>query len=287
MNIINKKDELYPEQLCYIKEPPENLFAIGDLELLKKPAISIIGSRCCSEYGKKMAKKFSEELTKSGLCIISGMAKGIDSIAHNTCINVGGKTIAIIASGFNYIYPKENIGLFNNIIKSGGLVISEYTPDTIPNSRNFPKRNRIISGLSLGTLVVEAAYRSGTSITAKFAKQQGKKVFCIPNSLEDIHGVGTNRLIKEGAKLVTNVRDILEEYPEIKEKCMNKVENKCINTDINIKKEYRCVYECLRNEVMHINNICKQVNMNINQVSYILTMLELDGFIEQLPRRKI
>lgn len=183
----------------------------GNLELLNNPIISIVGSRSCSENGKSLARKFAYELSQCGITIASGLAKGIDTVAHLYSYKEKGKTIAVLPNGFNNIFPKENIGLYEKILDNGGLVISEYSPDIKAKSKYFLERNRIVSGLSLGVLVVEAAHRSGTSVTAKLAQTQGRKVFALPHEIWDSHGVGTNRLIKTGATLVTCVEDILDE----------------------------------------------------------------------------
>ena len=183
----------------------------GNLELLNNPIISIVGSRSCSENGKSLTRKFAYELSQCGITIASGLAKGIDTVAHLYSYKEKGKTIAVLPNGFNHIFPKENIGLYEKILDNGGLVISEYPPDIKAKSKYFLERNRIVSGLSLGVLVVEAAHRSGTSVTAKLAKTQGRKVFALPHEIWDSHGVGTNRLIKTGATLVTCVEDILDE----------------------------------------------------------------------------
>ena len=179
--------------------------------MLNNPIISIVGSRSCSENGKSLARKFAYELSQCGITIASGLAKGIDTVAHLYSYKEKGKTIAVLPNGFNHIFPKENIGLYEKILDNGGLVMSEYPPDIKAKSKYFLERNRIVSGLSLGVLVVEAAYRSGTSVTAKLAKTQGRKVFALPHEIWDSHGVGTNRLIKTGATLVTCVEDILDE----------------------------------------------------------------------------
>ena len=210
MKIININDIYYPEKLKKIDTPPLSLYVEGNIDLLKSKSIAIIGSRNASDSGKKIAQKFSSELSEIGLTIISGLAVGIDTIAHNSSFNKKGKTIAVLGSGFNKIFPKENIYLFNQIIENDGLIISEYPPNIEAESSNFRARNRIISGISIGVLVIEAKYRSGTSITAKYAKKQGRPVFTIPHELENPNGVGTNRLLKNGATLVTDTMDILK-----------------------------------------------------------------------------
>lgn len=279
---ISIDDKEYPEQLKKIKNPPKQLYVKGNIELLHTKGIAIIGSRGCTEYGKKMARKFAKELSLEGFTIVSGMAIGVDSFAHIGSIEGTGKTIAVIPSGFNNVYPEENKKLFEEIIKNGGLVITEYDENVKADSKKFLERNRIVSGLAVGTLVVEGGYRSGTSVTAKITKKQGKKVFCIPSSLENEKGITPNKLIKEGAILVTEVADIVEKYPNInlqKEKAKNiKIEKD------EICEEYKDVYNLLNKEKsMHINEIVKKVNLNINEITYKLMMLELDDKIVSLP----
>lgn len=180
MKIIKIEDENYPEKLKNIENPPKQLYVFGDEKLLNGFGLAVIGCRSYSEYGKKIAKDLSFKLSKKGINIISGMARGIDSFAHMGCMVAGGKTIAVLGSGFNNIYPKENIELFKEIIKNGGVVITEYPPDTKPIGSNFPLRNRIISGLSDGVVVIEATKKSGTLITVDYALEQGKEIFAVP-----------------------------------------------------------------------------------------------------------
>lgn len=271
---IRIEDEKYPNQLKEIKNPPNKIFLVGNEKILQSDGIAVIGSRCNTEYGEKYATKFSKELAKQGLTIISGMAVGIDGFAHKGALSVGGKTIAVLGSGFNNIYPEENKELFKQIIENDGAIITEYEPDVKPNSENFPKRNRIVSGLSKGVLVIEAVYRSGTSITAKLAQSQGRKVFCIPSNLERKNGVGTNQLIKEGASLVTNIDDILNAI---------KVERKAENNAVKIPAEYLPIYEVLEDEPMNVNVICKKLKTDISSINANLMLMELEGYIKSLP----
>lgn len=178
MEVINYESNSYPVLLRYIKNPPQKLYVEGNKDILNNISISIIGSRCCTEGGYKLAKKFAKDLAGQNLNIVSGMAVGIDSASHRGALEANGKTVAVLGSGFNNIFPKENISLYNEIIKNGGAVITEYDPNTKPESSFFLARNRIVSGLSIGILVVEAMYRSGTSVTAELAKQQSRKIFC-------------------------------------------------------------------------------------------------------------
>ena len=212
MKVINKRDENYPKALLNISNPPEKLFVLGNETILDNFGIAIVGSRNCTKYGEEVAKSIAYNLSKYNINVVSGMAKGIDSAAHIGTIMGKGKTIAVLGSGFKHIYPKENMELLKDIINSGGAVITEYEEDTLPKPENFPKRNRIISALSQGVVVVEAGKRSGSLITAELALEEGKEVFAVPGNIISKTSKGTNELIKDGAKLVENVRDILEEY---------------------------------------------------------------------------
>lgn len=205
---INSK--FYPERLRNISSPPKQLYCLGNLELLNyEKNIAIIGSRNFSYYGERAAKDFAFNLAKNDVCIVSGLAKGIDSFSHIGALNAKGKTIAVLGSGLDNIYPKENEKLFQDIIKNNGLVITEYPLGTLALKQNFPARNRIISGLSDAILVIEARKNSGTNITVDFALEQGKDVFVVPGNIYSKTSDGTNYLITEGAIPVLNYEDIL------------------------------------------------------------------------------
>lgn len=277
---INYKDDTYPKELLKLKSPPVNLYVEGNLELLNKQIIAIVGSRNCSEYGWKQAKKFSTVLSQNGICIISGLALGIDSISHMSAMNNIGKTIAVLGGGFNNIYPKENKELFNKILENNGCVISEYPPEEKVNTKNFPRRNEIITALALGVLVIEAGYRSGSTITANLAFKQGKKVFAIPSNIDSKLGIGTNALIQKGAKLVTNVKDILKEMNM--NKCKD-IEQEWKYESKNVPIKYKNVYEIIGNMPIDINTICRRAELPIQDVSEQLTMLELNEYIRALP----
>lgn len=252
----------------------------GNLELLNKQIIAIVGSRNCSEYGWKQAKKFSTALSQNGICIISGLAIGIDSISHMSAMNNIGKTIAVLGAGFNNIYPKENRELFNKILENNGCIISEYPPEEEVNTKNFPRRNEIISALALGVLVIEAGHRSGSTITANLAFKQRKKVFAIPSNIDSKLGIGTNTLIQKGAKLVTNVKDILREINV--NKCKDIEQNWKYETK-NVPIKYKGIYEIIGNMPIDINTICRRAELPIQDVSEQLTMLELNEYIRALP----
>ena len=211
VDIISIDDEAYPKRLKEIYDFPISLYIKGDIKILNNKSISIIGCRDASDYGKKAAKYFSYNLAKENINIVSGLARGIDSYAHIGCLcanNSFGKTIAVLGNGIDMIYPKENKYLAEEIIKSGGAIISEYPIGTKPLKMNFPARNRIVSGLSNAVLVIEAKERSGTLITVDFALEQGRDVYVVPGNINEINSVGTNNLIKEGAKIVTNYKEI-------------------------------------------------------------------------------
>lgn len=279
---IKYEDEKYPNTLRNIAYPPKQLYVVGDVTLLKEKCMSIIGSRVCTPKGAQIAEEFAKNLSKRKICIVSGMAKGIDTSAHIGALKAGGRTIAVLGGGFNHIFPKENKNLFLEIIKNGGAVVSEYAENVSTSSQGFIQRNRIVSGLSMGVLVVEAKTRSGTSITADFARRQGKKVFCIAHGIEEKEGIGTNRLIKNGAKLVTCVDDILKELKINSEKNVDNKQEKTIEI-VNIPKEYEEVYKSITKEPISIDEICKKTKLEISEVNYKLTMLELEGYIEKLP----
>lgn len=278
---IEDKDEKYPKRLLQIKNYPKTLYALGNIELLnKEQTLAIVGARECTEYGRKVAAYFSNELAQKDICIISGMAIGIDAAAHNMAAEEVGKTIAVLGGGFSHIYPKENEWLFHKILSNGGCIITEYDINVEPDTRKFPKRNRIISGISDGVLVVEAEYRSGSTVTAGYAKEQGKKVYSIPSNIDSSRGIGTNRLIQEGAILVTRPDQIQN---DLLKSNMKKLEEKNeIKIYENIPEEYLPIYKLLSNEPIHINQIVKELNTTISEVNSIITLMELDGYIMQL-----
>ena len=209
---IDVEDEKYPQRLLKILNFPTEIYAVGNIELLNAEyTVGIVGARKCTEYGSRVANEFAKKLSEKEICVISGMAVGIDGIAHNAAIDEQGKTIAVLGSGFNYIYPPENEWLFHKIIEKGGCIISEYSPETEPDNKKYPTRNRIISGLSDAVLVVEAMHRSGSTITAKYAREEGKLVYAIPNTIYVSTGVGTNRLLQQGAILATDPMQIVQD----------------------------------------------------------------------------
>lgn len=206
--IVNIEDKEYPKRLKEIYDPPISLYVKGDKKILNNNAIALIGCRKATEYGIKASKYFSYNLAKRGENIVSGLAKGIDSYAHIGAICGKGKTIAVVGNGLDSIYPKENIQIAEKILETGGAIISEYPLGTKPEKMNFPARNRIISGISNSVIVVEARKKSGTLITVDFALEQGRDIYVVPGNINSINSVGTNELLKQGAKPITNYLDI-------------------------------------------------------------------------------
>ena len=274
---INIKDEIYPNKLKQIKNAPKKLYMRGNYSLLNKTGIAIVGSRECTSYGFKQSYEFGKELSKKDICIISGLAEGIDTASHLGGMHQIGNTIAVLGTGLNNIYPEENKLLAESIIKNNGLIITEYGLYGEVNSQNFPRRNRIMSGLADGILVIEAKNKSGTLITARLAKEQGKKLFCLPGNIDIKNSSGTNELIKSRAKIVTNIDDILE---EIEVKITDKKDTPQIND------EYKKVYDVITNSPININQICKKANVSIAEANQTLTMLEIEGVIKSLPNNE-
>lgn len=212
--IVTIADAQYPTLLKQIYDPPALFWIKGNREVLSKAGVGVIGTRNATPYGKKMAEKLSKEMGEKGLCIFSGLAHGIDAISHKSALDVGAPTVAVLGSGIDNLYPKENASLANRIVKEGGAVITEFPLRTNPDAGNFPVRNRIVSGMSLGVLVVESGIKGGSMITADLALDQNREVFAVPHALDNLYGTGCNYLIKTGAaKLVQTVDDILEELP--------------------------------------------------------------------------
>lgn len=277
IKIIKIGEEEYPQKLLEIKNPPEQLYVLGDEHLLNKQSFAIVGSRDCTEYGSKQAVRFARELAKEDICIVSGMAIGIDSSAHIGAKGEIGKTIAILGSGFYHIFPEENEELFYSILENGGCIISEYSPEMVKSSKHFPKRNRLISGLSDGVLIVEAKNKSGSGITARLAKEQNKKVYCVPSNLDSKNGQGTAKLIQKGAKLVLSAQDILIDLGK-NVTCKKLAEEK----EIKVEEPYREIYYVLTNMPMNINDIVKKSKKSMVEVNTTLTMLELQGLVKQV-----
>ncbi len=279
--IIEYYDELYPKLLKSIDNPPTRLYVIGNPNILSETGIAVIGSRNNTQYGERMCKRFVKDLVDYNINIISGLAFGIDKIAHITALENLGKTIAVLPSGLNNIYPKQHNELAQKIIEHGGAIVSEYEENVKASSKSFLERNRIVAGLAIGTLVIEAGHRSGTSVTARLTTEQGKTTFCIPSSLENPKGITTNKLIQNGSKLVTKIDDILNSYPNIKFEKTHKKEQ-----IENIPKELEDVYNVIEDIPQDINKIARKSGLSISEVSYKLMLLQLENLITELPGQR-
>lgn len=273
---ISYEDEEYPKKLKQLYDYPCGLFVKGRLPSEERASVAIIGARNCSAYGKEMALYFSEELAKAGVDVISGMARGIDGYAHQGALAVNGFTYAVLGTGIDICYPRENIELYRKMEKQGGI-ISEFVPGEEALPFHFPMRNRIISGLSDGVLVIEAKEKSGSLITVDQALEQGKDIFVVPGRIGDRLSEGSNRLIKQGGILVTEPVDILNFYSE-KIKFQYK-EWKKINNVLDSKQ--KIVYASLSLMPKHLDEILNDTGLIMTQVIQILTQLELQGYIKQ------
>lgn len=274
IKIYLSNQEEYPINLNAIYDPPPVLYCLGELRKEDKEAIAIVGSRKASDYGLKTAEKFGSELVQNGITVVSGMALGIDAAAHRGAISGGGRTIAVFACGVTNPNPKSNINLYREILKNGA-VVSEYPLGMQPYPGNFPARNRIISGLSLGSLIIEANIKSGSLITADFALEQGRDVFAVPGNINSPSSMGTNNLIKNGAKLVDCVEDILYELPN---GCFNNAHNRIIQ----LEDTEALIAATLLDIGKTIDQIVNDTGLNINEVLSNVAIMEIRGIIKSI-----
>ncbi len=310
IKILTFNDSLYPENLKHLEDAPPVLYALGNTDILSHPlSLSIVGARNASINGRKLASRIAYNLTENDVVIISGMARGIDSAAHKGAMyasNQQGPTIAVLGTGVDVPYPAENINLYHQIVQQG-VVISEFPLGTEPQANNFPRRNRLVAGLSLGTLVVEATLHSGSLITARLALEQGKDIFAIPGSPNDARSQGPNKLIKEGASLVESAEDILNilsltNHRQIKsytdkykgadeENLFSKTIDKPLKTD-NIPvtenlAEIKSVREYLSTSGTYVDEIIRNSGLDSATVSLELLELEMNGIIERQVGNKV
>ncbi len=276
----------YPSLLEEIFDPPLVLYARGSLEALEKPCIAIVGTRKPTVYGLQMAEGLATDLGSRGISIVSGLARGVDGAAHRGCLEGNGNTIAVLGCGIDVVYPREHRQLTQKILKNG-LLLSEFPPGTSPAPQNFPIRNRIISGLALGTLIVEASEYSGSLITARLAMEQNREIFAIPGNLTSPQSFGPNYLIKQGAKLVQSWRDIVEELPagmrqEIFIKEDAKPPDKC-ELELLSGEEIRILDMLKADEAIQFDRIYRGCGLDISRLSDLLFHLEMGGRIRQLP----
>lgn len=280
--IISLHDPRYPEQLKNITNPPIVLYIKGDTRLLSDPQLAMVGSRNPTAVGEQNAYEFAKHLATAGLIITSGLAQGIDAASHKGAMAANRPTLAIMATGLDKIYPASHQPLANEILHKQGALVSEFPLGTPPRAEHFPQRNRIISGLSLGTLVIEAALRSGSLITARHASEQGREVFALPGSIHNPLARGCHQLIRQGAKLVDCSQDILEELApylkaSLKESWATAADNK--NDSIGLSLEYQQFLQTIGYDPVTIDELVDRSGMAVDVISSMLLILELKGFI--------
>jgi DNA processing protein len=279
--IMTLEDDDYPSLLKEIKHAPFVLYLKGNRQLLNSTSIALVGARKATTYGLKIAEEFGSCFAQAQITVVSGLAYGIDTASHRGALKAKGATIAVLGCGLNHVYPKENTGLFNEIAKDG-LLVSEFPLNTPPLTYNFPRRNRIVSGLSLATIVVEAKERSGALITADFALEQSREVFAVPGDIDNESSKGTNRLIKEGAKIALSVHEVIEELGfEIQNQIQQ--ENKTSSAQIHLSEDEYKIYELLNHEPQHIDIISSHSKADVGALMGQMLNLEIKGAIKQLP----
>lgn len=282
--IITQADPQYPALLTHIPDPPPVLYVYGTLPPADDLTIAVVGSRHATTYGIDTTRRLCMDLVKQGVMIVSGMARGVDSAAHAGAIAAGGKTVSVLGTGLDCIYPRENERLYHQIAENGA-VITEFALGAGPEAHHFPARNRIISGISHGTVVVEATARSGSLITARLAAEQGRDVFAVPGNIHSFKSVGTHTLIKEGAKLVAHAWDVLEEF------ATSHPERSAAPTSPESPRPHlteaeAMVMDNLEAETIHIDDLARKVKLPSGRLSGLLLQLELKGLATQSPGKR-
>ena len=275
---INWNDPMYPARLKEINDAPPVLYMRGSILPEDERSVAVVGTRKTTAYGREAAGALSKDLAKSGVTIVSGLARGIDSIAHQAALDGGGRTIAVFGTGLDIIYPSENAKLAYEIESTGGALVSEHPLGAKPEARHFPRRNRLISGMTLGTLVVEAGEISGALVTVRHALEQNREVFCVPGSIFSMNSRGTNLLIQEGAKLVLNYKDVLEELNLTV--VAHQIEMRAFLEPKDESENLLLTY--ITDEPAHIDDIRRQAQLPINLVSSTLVMMEMRGLVKQV-----
>lgn len=279
VKIITFNDPQYPKLLKEIDNFPALLFYKGTFQKQDEFSLAIVGTRKMSIYGRQIILEIVRDLVQNNLVIVSGLAKGVDALAHQTTLELGGRTIAVLGSGLGNkdIYPFENRNLAQKIIEQNGLLLSEYPPETLPQKYFFPYRNRIIAGLSLGTLIIEAPEKSGALITARYALEQGREIFAVPGNIHNLNSVGCNNLIKMGGKLVNNANDILDALNFVR--TVKPIVKKIIKPS---NKEEAELLKFLSEEPIHIDKLIEFSKLSPTAINSVLTMMEINGKIKHL-----
>lgn len=271
-------DKNYPEKLKNIYDPPILFYRLGDFDEKDSDAVAIVGTRLPSSYGKAITEKLVQGLVEQQLTIVSGFARGIDTIAHKTAIHNNGRTIAVLGNGIDRVYPPENRDLKNQIIENG-VYCSEFPIGTKPDAVNFPRRNRIISGLSLGVVVIEAGEKSGAILTAYYAVDQNRDVFAVPGRISDSKSIGTNRLIQKGAKLILDVDDILAEIENLRKFSTQPGQ---IKIEFELEGDEKAIFEELSNDPVNIDALAEALHKSPFELLPVLLNMEIKGYVRQL-----
>ena len=280
--VLCPADNCYPAVLSDIADPPVALYCRGDLSCLRKPAVALVGSRAATSYGRRVSFELARELARNGICVVSGMAMGIDGEAHAGALAGGGATIGVLGCGVDIVYPYQHADLFEEVAAQG-LLISEYHLGTPPDAFRFPERNRIISGASLGTVVVEASLKSGSLITARLALDQGREVFAVPGRIDSAKSRGTHRLLQEGAKLVNCVDDILEELDMAGALDQKQPGAPVSELLVELPEHEKHLFSCLEVYPVTIDELVRESGYAAPAVLQMLLGLELKGLVRQLP----
>ncbi|MFB6098596.1 MAG: DNA-processing protein DprA [Salinibacter sp.] len=289
--LISPWDERFPDRLREIYDPPAYLWMRGTLPTADAPMVTVVGTRRCTDYGRTQAHHFGAELVRRGFTVISGLAYGIDAAAHKGALDAGGRTIAVLGSGVGRVYPQKHTALAERIAENGA-VLSEYALDAEPDAPNFPERNRILSGLSLGTLVVESYSEGGALITARLALEQNREVFAVPGAITKDSSRGTNRLIQRGhAKLVLEIDDLLEELPEMTVEVPEEVDADTVTTGAGpdpeeLSGDAEVLYDALTDTPVHVDELCEETGLDPSSALPTLLELEFKGLVRQLAGKQ-
>lgn len=276
ITLLTWMDENYPRRLKEISQPPPVLYVRGEVIPKDEWAVAVVGTRKLTSYGRQVAEEVAGFLARNGVTVVSGLARGIDSVAHQAALNAGGRTIAVLGNGVDHIYPEENRNLADKMIKNGAI-ISDYGLGTPPDAAHFPKRNRIISGLSIATVIIEAGHKSGALITAEFAVNQGREVFAVPGKIFAPQSIGTNRLIRDGAHPLLSPEDLMAALD-----LTMVTEHQTARIVLPADATEAALFKVLGHEPKHVDEIGMLVNLPIEQVSATLALMELKGIVRQV-----
>ncbi len=286
IRILSVFDDEYPHSLKQIFDPSLVLYCLGDPSVLRRPAIAVVGSRRCSLYGKEVTEKITRELSSLGICIVSGLARGIDAQAHRGALENGGTTVAVLGSGVDVIYPRENRRLYQRVCEQG-CVISEFRCGSFPAPQNFPIRNRVISGLCYGTVIAEAAEFSGSLITARLTLEQNRELWAVPGNITSKGSYGPNYLIKQGAKILLDIQDVLEELPPYVLDLLSEPEAPAPGLVQSLTWDEEKIVNLLTSDAsLHIDQLLNRSEFSLPLLNEVLLQLEMKGLIRQLPGRK-